>query len=384
MTSSRHKGSSSPDESDTNWLDDEDALQELYDHVADEEEEEEEEVDEEGVDPMMMAEHLGRLFGGGRMMSKRYRDFLEALQNAAYDPVRRLVVLQDLAEQLSIATEDVFLGGFPMHGLLVELLWTLGSDEPRTHPLHASVDSGDAELYACRCITYILEAAPPVVPHIASIVCQHGTIPLLITKLQEISYIDLAEQVLQTFEKLSHTNAAEIVREGGMLAMLQYLDFFGIHVQRTAMAAVANCAKVMPTHTRHVTDVVPIVRQVLGYSDARLVESACECVCHWLTNLPDEDALDEFLPAVCALLARGLGQATDGLPTLAPDTYARLLQALAHAARARVSAAHLLYEHHLLETVHTFLSSSVSDGVPSALAHSAPRYASALAVHGHL
>ena len=41
MTSSRHKGSSSPDESDTNWLDDEDALQELYDHVADEEEEEE-------------------------------------------------------------------------------------------------------------------------------------------------------------------------------------------------------------------------------------------------------------------------------------------------------------------------------------------------------
>ena len=42
MTSSRHKGSSSPDESDANWLDDEDALQELYDHVADEEEEEEE------------------------------------------------------------------------------------------------------------------------------------------------------------------------------------------------------------------------------------------------------------------------------------------------------------------------------------------------------
>ena len=45
MTSSRHKGSSSPDESDANWLDDEDALQELYDHVADEEEEEEEEED---------------------------------------------------------------------------------------------------------------------------------------------------------------------------------------------------------------------------------------------------------------------------------------------------------------------------------------------------
>ena len=68
MTSSRHKGSSSPDESDTNWLDDEDALQELYDHVADEEEEEEEEVDEEGVDPMMMAELQGRLVGGGRML----------------------------------------------------------------------------------------------------------------------------------------------------------------------------------------------------------------------------------------------------------------------------------------------------------------------------
>ena len=47
MTSSRHKGSSSPDESDTNWLDDEDALQELYDHVADEEEEEEEEDDDD-------------------------------------------------------------------------------------------------------------------------------------------------------------------------------------------------------------------------------------------------------------------------------------------------------------------------------------------------
>lgn len=64
----------------------------------------------------------------------------------------------------------------------------------------------------------------------------------MVSKLMEVEYIDLAEQVLSVLEKISLDFSAAVVHAGGLLAVLQYIDFFNIHVQRTAVSIAANAA----------------------------------------------------------------------------------------------------------------------------------------------
>jgi len=56
----------------------------------------------------------------------------------------------------------------------------------------------------------------------------HGAIPVLCSKLIEISYIDLAEQTLSTMEKISEEFPSAIVREGGLAALLNHLAGYSI------------------------------------------------------------------------------------------------------------------------------------------------------------
>ena len=367
------------------WLEDEEMDESesiSMDDVVDDEDDEE---NDEELDPDMLGGELGLnlqslrgLFGGGA--SHRFRELHKALRRSAHDAPTRLLVLQELSEALSVATEDVFLGAFPLDALVVELLWTLGGPEPKDHLVsdrhapdddndddlaavlastaHDAGESEEAQIYACRCIAHMLEA----LPESAHCIVRRGAVRLLVGKLQEIAFIDLAEQVLQTLEKLSATHAPAIIREGGMLAVLQYLDFFGIYVQRVAMSTVANCCRHLTQATaKRALEVVPIVGQVLGYSDTRLVESACRCVCLMTQKMAeDEQALEQLmshlLPAVCALLERGLGNETNSLPTLPNDLYTDVLDALGQAARISTSLVHSLVEHHLVSTLFVLLT----------------------------
>jgi E3 ubiquitin-protein ligase TRIP12 len=151
----------------------------------------------------------------------------------------------------------------------------------------------EAQVLAACCLANLMEALPGV----AHTVVYHGAISVLCSKLIEISYIDLAEQtlsvrsfflfvcvlshqlLLKTLEKISEEFPSSIVRENGLAALLNYLDFFSIAVQRTALQAATNCCRnVPPEHFQMIRGVWPIIRNCLGYSDQRLVEFACLCV----------------------------------------------------------------------------------------------------------
>ena len=57
---------------------------------------------------------------------------------------------------------------------------------------YAGDENLEAQVLACRCLANLMEALPGV----AHTVVYHGAIPVLCSKLIEISYIDLAEQTL--------------------------------------------------------------------------------------------------------------------------------------------------------------------------------------------
>lgn len=200
-------------------------------HEEDEEHDEGDEEDEEG-DGDKEGDHddggvgdglsLG-MFGdyrqlGSYMMglSGRLKTMLNNIKRTA-DPTTRLVTLQELSELLSISTEDTLAGSFQVESFVRELVRILGGsgnvddegedDEDQEHDEDAALAAAlamstggayqgdenlEAQVLACRCLANLMEALPGV----AHTVVYHGAIPVLCSKLIEISYIDLAEQTL--------------------------------------------------------------------------------------------------------------------------------------------------------------------------------------------
>ncbi|WFD33071.1 HECT-type E3 ubiquitin transferase [Malassezia sp. CBS 17886] len=325
--------------------------------IDDEDIDDDDDDDDDALPGGLFAGHLHGLSGLLSGASSNLRALVGALQRSAHDPTARLIALQELSEVLSMSTDDAL----AMHGqtdaLVQELLWSLGGALGARRP--ADDVDGEAALLACRCIANLLEASPDA----GHTVVRHGAVPLLVGKLMEITFIDLAEQVLQTLEKLAPLHPAALVREGAMHAALQYIDFFNLYVQRTSAAVVAHCCRrLSPALARRVADVAPMLRGLLANADARLVESAARAVCRITHAYRDDSALlnellldTDMVPPICALLRRGTG-AQGPHPLLANDVYAELLRALAHMAHASAPLAHALYEHGVLDLADALLT----------------------------
>lgn len=317
--------------------------------------------------------------------SNRFKTMLTALQQSGHDRTTRLLALQELSEALSMATEHTLLGQFPTTAMVAELVYTLGGPMPDrpagVQEMHeddelaavlaatAGDDGGELEMYACRCLAHLLEALPAS----SHTIVRQGAVPLMIAKLQEITYIDLAEQVMQTLEKLSATDAQVIVRHGGMHAMLQYLDFFSLYVQRTAMTTVANCCEhLTPALASRAADVAPMIHGVLGYTDQRLVEAATHAVCSMVQAFAERaDLLDtllletDMIPPAIALLWRVTGKESG--PALKSGTYADLLHALATAARTSTAVAEALFANRAVDLAYFLLTGAEAEAAaPSA------------------
>lgn len=152
-------------------------------------------------------------------LSGRLKTMLQNIKPTA-DPTTRLLTLQELSELLSISTEDTLAGSFPIDEFVRALVRILGGtgrtpdegddedggepdeqDEDAALAAALALSSGnqyagdenlEAQVLAARCLANLMEA----LPGIAQTVSYHGAIPVLCSKLTEISYIDLAEQTL--------------------------------------------------------------------------------------------------------------------------------------------------------------------------------------------
>lgn len=182
--------------------------------VEEEEEEEEEDEDEADEELSRIRRTLGLqmqgLFGG--MMSSdsgKFRSILASLKNND-DPTMQLIALQELAEILSVSSEENLAGYFSSDSFSKELVRIMkgSSDDMMMATTTGEMDDdmmlalamsegfagGNPEvmLLACRCISNLLEAMPTAVTSVVF----HGAIRVLCQKLKSIQYIDLAEQAL--------------------------------------------------------------------------------------------------------------------------------------------------------------------------------------------
>ncbi|KAG0093950.1 Ubiquitin fusion degradation protein 4 [Podila epicladia] len=260
------------DDDDENEDDEHDEHDETNEHDEHDDDEEDEDDDEDEYDQAHNPSHLDEGLFSSSMSgivsgtSSRLKSILTNLR-AYEDPSLQLIALQDLAFLLSVSTEDSLAGYISCDSFVKELVILMrGTGDGDDNP--------DTMLLACRCLSNLMEAMPAA---LGSVV-YGGAVPVLCAKLIEIQYIDVAEQSLTALEKISSEYPNAVVKEGGLAAVLMFLDFFSTNVQRTAVKTAANCCRGMQhDNITMVKDILPNLESILQYSDQKIVEQVCLC-----------------------------------------------------------------------------------------------------------
>ncbi|KAI0386560.1 hypothetical protein F5Y04DRAFT_124926 [Hypomontagnella monticulosa] len=279
-------------------------------------------------------------------ISSRLRDILHNLRQKE-DPSAQLVALQELAEILLVSNEDNLSGHFSPDAFVKELVTLMQPNEI------TGEENSEIMLLACRCLANLMEALPAS----AANVVYGGAVPVLCAKLLEIQYIDLAEQALSTLEKISVEYPTSIVREGGLTACLTYLEFFPTGTQRTAVTTAANCCRNIPEDSFGViTGVMPILLNVLGSSDQRVVEQASLCVTRIIESFKYQSSKLEQLVSVDLLkvILRLLVPGTTNL--ISANIHTQFLRVLAITARASPTLSAELFKLNVVETLYQILT----------------------------
>lgn len=144
-----------------------------------------------------------------------------------------LASLSQLCDLLTYSGDDTLLAA-GLHGAgpqqqqqhIAELTALLASPDPRV------------QLMAARVLTQAFEQ----VPSAGAAAVAAGAAEALVGKLLCIEYVDVAEQAVAALERLARLQPSALLPCGAMGALLCFLDFFPVAVQRTALRAVASVA----------------------------------------------------------------------------------------------------------------------------------------------
>lgn len=146
----------------------------------------------------------------------------------------------------------------------------------------------DILLLAARVLSSILELFPGnAIPKAIA----EGVIPSLCEKLMEIEYMDVAELALQILERIvckpesltSQAAAAEyrhaVIQENGFVALLQFVDFFPIEIQRSAARIVCQlCTNFPVSMAGKLRQGFSLITNLLQSFDSEILQSACEAM----------------------------------------------------------------------------------------------------------
>lgn len=131
---------------------------------------------------------------------------------------------------------------------------------------HAHTHHTQQTVLSARALTHMIDC----VPSSASLVVSGGGVALLNEKLLNIAYIDLAEQCLFVLDHLIQHHGPNLIREGSLMAILAFIDFFGIDIQRKIANMAANMCRQIPSNCfANVECVLPNIVNLLSSHDTK-------------------------------------------------------------------------------------------------------------------
>lgn len=147
-----------------------------------------------------------------------------------------------------------------------------------------------------------------------------------------------------------------IVREGGLTAILQYLDFFSTNVQRTAVTAAANCCRgISPDSFSKLKDVFPILKNVVSYPDQRVSEQAVLAITRVMDSYRHHpDKLDPLVTSDVLAALMGLLSPVGGAK-ISDNIFTSILKSFTNVARGSPEMAANLLDAGLADSAYGIL-----------------------------
>ncbi len=192
-----------------------------------------------------------------------------------------LISVQDLSNMLLHAANEEALRGLDQTKFVASLLGLLNYEH-----------NGEIMLLAVRSLCGLMEALPQ---SCATVVATHG-VEQLCAKLLMITYVDVAEECIKAIHRLAMDAPGAVLRDGGMTAVLAYLDFFAVAVQRKAVEAAAYMCRGATAELREqVEGSLDSLLKLLEYEDGQVASRAMEAVAlvaeHWCSSADLMDVL---------------------------------------------------------------------------------------------
>lgn len=237
---------------------------------------------------------------------------------------QQIQALSELCEFLSVGTEESLVS-FSVNLFVVPLVEILRTGS-----------NVEIKILAARALTHMMEALPSS----SSSIANHGAAGPLCQNLLSIEYIDLAEQSLYALRKLSVDYPQQIVSANGFQAVLSFIDFFSIGVQRVAAQTACNlCRLPRPDAMDMVSGVLPTMLRLIDSEDQRIRESAVLGYSRLAESFKTASAkLETLCGEKAALIDKILGLIVPSSPpALAPPSYSSALRLLATIARGNAS-----------------------------------------------
>ncbi|KAK8561866.1 hypothetical protein V6N13_148987 [Hibiscus sabdariffa] len=263
----------------------------------------------------------------------------------------QLAALTELCEVLSFCNEDS-LSSLMADSLSLILVKLAKNDS-----------NADIMLLAIRGMTYLFD----VYPRSSGFLVRHDAVPALCERLLAIEYVDVAEQCLQALEKISRDQPHACLQAGAIMAVLNFIDFFSISVQRVALSTVVNICKRLPSEgPAPFVEAIPKLCVLLQHEDQQLVESVATCLikisermCQ-SSELLEELCKHELIYQVTHLLK------LNSRTTVSQPTYNGLIGLLVKLSSGSFVAFRNLYELNISNTLKDVLSTcDLSHGISS-------------------
>jgi len=192
------------------------------------------------------------------------------------DGTRQIMALTELSEYLSFSSEEALIS-FPMETFIPVLISLLED------PGHSDETAAQAMMLCCRCLFNVVDILPPT----TRIITAAGGLPVLCANLLNVAYIDVAELAVAIIERISEDQPLQVLKAGGLQAILTFLDFFQLAVQRQAVNAAALMLLPIPpsdVFEQHIRPVLPNLVTLLQHADPQVLQSICECWRRLLDN----------------------------------------------------------------------------------------------------
>lgn len=196
----------------------------------------------------------------------RAQEILEGIQNDQNEG-EQLQCTMELCSFLSLSTEDsVRVLTASMQPLINGLV----------HLLRDKEHNPEIMLLSVRSLTHLLD----VLPSVTGTALEAGIVPVLCEKLLNMQFIDLAEQSIKAMEKIAQEAPQSLLDAGALGAVLTFIDFFPMNLQRTAVTIAAYvCRQAARSHNfDSVRDNIPTLTNFLNYSDPKIIQNTCRCI----------------------------------------------------------------------------------------------------------